>query len=292
MDKKIKLACLGKSASQGGLNVGDIKDILKKRGLSTNGARAALLKRLCNNNIPTPTPVPVPVQDQQPSYRVRIKTNIPKVTELDFDPARRIVYLDNEFLKTLAGMMFNTGNEIGGFIDIKRDGSFDRNIYAIGGNNGIHMTDFDDFEIIYHTHPYSPEVKFSPPSPSDILIAFNRLTSSSSPAQLDIVFTHTGVYVIYIVGKPPISIEYLNTLYMKYGLMGGKTINSLQNDKFMTMFNELASLGIYVLFYSISNKQLVNPIDSWPERIPLYINPQEPMELVLQRSQLTRDPDA
>lgn len=47
MEQRILKACEGKSKSQGGLNVEDIKKILKERGLSTAGLRTDLLERLC-----------------------------------------------------------------------------------------------------------------------------------------------------------------------------------------------------------------------------------------------------
>ncbi len=50
---RFELACQGKSASAGGMNLPEIKQIAKSMGASTDGLRKDILARICNNSAPS-----------------------------------------------------------------------------------------------------------------------------------------------------------------------------------------------------------------------------------------------
>lgn len=52
MDEKLRNACAGKTAKQGGLNVADLAKIAKSRGYSGANKRPDLINFLCTNNSP------------------------------------------------------------------------------------------------------------------------------------------------------------------------------------------------------------------------------------------------
>lgn len=260
---EITKAINGYSKSMGGLNVVDIKKILSENGLSTSGIRSVLVERL-------KTLVKLePVQE---------KSKVLTIDDLPSSPDRKIYYLQPNFIKTMAGLLMSTDHELGGMIDLKTNGDFDRNIYSIGGRTSVDIGDFVDYEIIYHSHPFHPSAYYNIPSHDDIMYTIWR--SSKGLFQIDIVFAFDGIYVTYISGKPKLSIERLRELYIEHGIMGENNnllIESLRDPSILNLFNSLALYGVYVLRYSnVIGKPSSNPMENWPKQIPLYINPSEP----------------
>jgi hypothetical protein len=261
---EITRAVDGYSKSMGGLNVIDIKKILSENGLSSSGTRSDLIERL--------KALVEPVQD------VQQKSEVLSIDDLPRDPTRKIYYLQPDFLKTMAGLLTSTDYELGGMIDLKSNGDFDRNIYSIGGKTSVDISDFDDYEISYHSHPFHPSVYYNIPSHDDIMHAVWR--SSKGLFQIDILFTFDGIYVTYISGKPKLSIERIRELYIEHGIMGENNnllIESMRDPSILNLFNSLAPYGVYILRYStVVGKPSSNPMENWPEQIPIYINPTEP----------------
>jgi hypothetical protein len=252
---EIKNAINGHSRSTGGLNVIDIRKILSDNGLPVSGTRSDLIDRLKTLSIP-------PIQQKK----------VLTIDDLPTDSARKIYHLKPDFLRTMAGLLVSIDREIGGLIDLKQNGDFDRNIYSIGGKSSINMADFDDYEISYHTHPIDPNRYYNIPSHDDILNTVWR--SNKGLFQIDIVFAYDGIYVTYIFGKPKLSIKQLSELYIEHGIISAI---SLQDPSVLDVFNSLTKYGVYILRYSTATgKPSINPIDNWPTQLPLYINPTEP----------------
>lgn len=271
MDKKIALACQGKSAGQGGMNVPEIRQTLKDRGLNWTGTRSVLIQRLCDTMASRPASASAsgPASAPAPAPADRMLSE----KDLTFDPKRKIIYLESPFLRTLAGIMLNSDREIGGAVDLKLDGAFDRNIYGIGGYGSVALDDFVDFEIGYHTHPYMSSRCYNLPSQSDIRAAMGYMLKHEQ--QVHLVFTHDAIYAIYTnpVAKV-LSLNKINQIYNRHGIVSEE---SLCKDSVLSVFKELADNGVYIQRHSNGKKQpSLNPIDSWPDRIPIYVNPQEP----------------
>lgn len=266
---EIARAIDGYSKSMGGLNVIDIKKILSENGLSTSGTRSVLVERL-----KTLVGVGVRVDVEVEVEPVKVLT----IDDLPRNPDRKIYYLQSNFLKTMAGLLMSTEYELGGMIDLKSNGDFDRNIYTMGGITSVTISDFDDYEIIYHSHPFHPSVYYNIPSHDDIMYTIWR--SSKGLFQIDIVFAFDAIYITYISGKPKLSIERLRELYIEHGITRENNtliIESLRDPSILNLFNSLASYGVYILRYStVIGKPSSNPMENWPEQIPLYINPTEP----------------
>jgi hypothetical protein len=68
MDQRLKNACAGKSASQGGLNLTDIIAIAKSQGHSGAGSRPALLKAICSALGTTVAAITKPALKQAPAH--------------------------------------------------------------------------------------------------------------------------------------------------------------------------------------------------------------------------------
>ncbi len=221
---------------------------------------------------------------------------------LAYDPRRRIINLSGPLLRSLSDFV-KTGVEHGGMIDINIDGSVDRTIFGTGKKKSINISDMHDFEVTFHTHPIGrTDYMFEPPSDSDVVIAARQvalqrlllhreeetrlsylrrgLKYEAPPFhQVDLVFTHEGVYAIYIT-KPDelLKPRVFDEIRQAYNSSAHVVLE--QNDN--TLITRLLSVekyGIYIFRYAKVTdleKLFPEPLNNWPESIPLYIDPKEP----------------
>ncbi len=202
-----------------------------------------------------------------------------------YDPKRRIIYLSGPILRAMSDFV-KAGTEYGGMIDINSDGSFDRSIFGIGKQAAINLEDMMDFEVIFHTHPAGRTAfMFEQPSGSDINLSMvaghnAKRTTRDATHQVHVVFTPEGIYTIYALTSS--SEEVRKQAIEAYNKTGS-------HDDIKNVIKRIESVGkygVYVFRYSkITELEDVDdePINNWPESIPLYIDPQEPVIRLLER---------
>jgi hypothetical protein len=303
--------------AKGGLNLTDIFQELKKRGLSTNGNRSVVAARLCDdiakhNPQAKPVPAPRPKSSLIPAkpipaprpknpfesivksedYVSRIEDQFKIITK--YDPKRRIINLSGPGLRAFSEFV-KSGIEHGGIIDINKDGSLERAIFGIGALNYIHMEDMYDFEIMFHTHPSGrTSYMFEQPSTGDLHACMYATSTSigsdkkQKPFQVHVVFSPEAVYTIYVPSK---EVDYHNPSIIKKIIdeynsnnIGLRTLGQLN-----FMMHSVSKYGVYVFRYS-KNEYFTDedpePINNWPDNIMLYIDPQEPiLEFKTRRTQ-------
>jgi len=287
-------AAMGLTKSQGGLNMPDMKKILKKLGIPvpTSDTRSELEQRLSQHLAPA-APVTATLV-LQPMEHV-----FPQLADAEYyletDRHRRTVYLDRKFLEVISTLMHTYNRlygevEIGGAIDLKLDGGIDRILHAMGGTHGIDLSDMTDLEIVWHTHPVMTKRRFNIPSPSDIMIAVNRTqraprAKAGAAAQLELVFTLDAVYAIYIFppafGGSKITPGAILRIYNKYINDEG----AFQNPRILKVFDDLTAMGVYVIRYSVTPTRAPSPLalSNWPNKVPLFVDPKEPATIALGR---------
>ncbi len=196
-----------------------------------------------------------------------------------YDPTRRIIHLSGPILRAMSGFV-KAGTEYGGMIDINSDGSFDRSIFGIGEKGAINIGDMLDFEVIFHTHPAGRTAfMFEQPSKSDINLSMiaghnTKLKGTTSKHQVNVVFTPEGIYTIYALNSSSDVLRKQAT--EAYGTPPTKA--DIKNV--IKRLESVGKYGVYIFRYSkITKLKDVDdePINNWPESIPLYIDPQEPV---------------
>ena len=97
---------------------------------------------------------------------------------------------------------------------------------------------------------------------------------------LNVVFTAEAVYTIYLPSK---EVDYNNPFIIKTII--DEYNSTVQATKLRTldhlndMMHSVSKYGVYVFRYSKNayfSDEDPEPINNWPESIPLYIDPQEP----------------
>ncbi len=197
-----------------------------------------------------------------------------------YDPTRRIIFLEGKILETMAGFV-GMKYEHGGMIDLKKSGLFDRAIFGIGTEDYIIPTDLLDFEVTFHTHPSArmgyTRITYDIPSEYD---TSNLLPSNKPKFQVHVLFTSEAVYTLYSDPRKAGSITH-DQFFKQAASYASKTLKGTKTD----LDNYIAFLkkhGIYMFRHSTnlgSKKILWN----WPENIPLYINPVEPVITLTKR---------
>ena len=310
------------SKSKGGLNLSEIVQELKQRGLDWTGIRSVAASRLCKAIKDESTAVNPPVTEtkvKEVKVKVKVKVkaaNKPELRAKDryvsdhtaqfkiistYDPKRRMIYLSGPVLRQFSNFV-KAEIEFGGMIDINKDGSFDRAMFGIGMRSSIHLGDMLDFEVIFHTHPSGRTMfMFEQPSKGDIKFSMyastinytDRMLISGSPKhQVHIVFTPEGVYTIYV---PNTKIDYKNPSIIEDAIKALENVIT-NDDELHYRIEDLAKLGIYVFRYSkvsrLTDVDQEEPINNWPDSIPLYIDPQEPIIEARKRGFRTLTPQA
>ena len=267
-------------ASKGGLNVGDIVKELQKRGLDTKGNRTELVERLCKAVTAGPvkqTPVKDLTKKQEAEQFKYIQPTEDQLKAIaSYDPKRRMINLSGPILRTMSDFV-KTGTEYGGMIDINNDGSFDRSIFGIGKKTSVSVKDMFDFEVMFHTHPVGRTAfMFEQPSGSDIwLTMYLSKHQDAAKHQVQVVFTPEGIYTIYADNN----IDYTDIQGKQASEAYNKIGASDDIKKVIARIEAISKYGVYVFRYSkFTNLEDLNdePINNWPESIPLYIDPQEP----------------
>ena len=200
------------------------------------------------------------------------------------DHRRRAILLTQNFLRTVAALQQSVNREIGGFIDLRLDGSFDRNTYAIGGHRSMVAEDFEDFEINYHTHPTRPAVRYDMPSLSDIIA-----TIQHPEWQVNIVFAHDAIYTIYVTIEARRDLD--RTVNGVTTAMRTHKFGRLDHKSVLTIFDKLESYGVFVIRHSaisVDDELNHDTIDNWPTQLELYIEPTEPDTITLSRLRTPR----
>jgi hypothetical protein len=197
---------------------------------------------------------------------------------LRYSPNRRLLYLEGPILDTLSAFV-KENLEHGGMIDVNKTGIFDRAVFGIGARATVSISDVIDYEIVFHTHPAGRTYfMFEPPSPADGGVGmFSRLQ------QVHVVFTPEAVYTIY---SP--KAQYTQAVYDEVKAISIKNSKGglATYDGMMQYIEEFAKHGVYIFRYS-NFKTLYElrpePKLNWPKRIPLFIDPQEPVVTLTQR---------
>jgi hypothetical protein len=192
---------------------------------------------------------------------------------LKYDSKRKILFLEGKVLASMAGFVGMT-YEHAGMIDLKKSGLFDRAIFGIGAKEYIIPTDLLDFEVTFHTHPIRPAFQgiiYDIPSEFDTR---NMLPANKPKFQVHIVFTMEAVYTLY---SDPRKVSNLTTdeFFKAANVYASKALKGTKQD----LDNYIAFLkthGIYMFRHS-TNLGSKNILWNWPEQIPLYINPVEPI---------------
>lgn len=302
MEQSILLACQGKSKSQGGLNVSDIRKVLSDRGMSSTGSRADLIKRLCSSSAPasakaktapspasaktapapasaaTPAPAPASVRVYRPS---RDEFELPAnriLADAQFREKRFEVQLDEKFMQHMKTIVEASSFETGGLIDLDLDGKFDQSAYHIGNEGSVSMMGMHDFEITYHVHP-PRKVSYDVPSDVDIASLLVRSDKPSSAHQVDLVFTADAIYASYVSYNPnghgshEMLLEKCEKLWETnpYG-------SALRNEAAMKWyFAEARKLGCFIVRHGFIDRDeslRYNEVE-WPDEVLLYIKPIE-----------------
>ena len=302
MSRDLNTFCKNPEASKakGGLNLNEIVQELAKRGLDWTGKRTVAAARLCNAIKNESTTVNPPVTEtkvkevkvKEVKVKVKVKVKAAKKPELrakdryvsdhtaqlkiisTYDPKRRMIYLSGPVLRQFSNFV-KAEIEFGGMIDINKDGSFDRAMFGIGMKRSVKLSDMLDFEVIFHTHPSGRTMfMFEQPSTADFKFSMHASTISGSPKhQVHIVFTPEGVYTIYV----PNTKDYKNPSIEDAIKAMGEPVRN--DDELYYRIEDLAKLGIYVFRYSKVSRltDVEEPINNWPDSIPLYIDPKEPI---------------
>jgi hypothetical protein len=191
---------------------------------------------------------------------------------LRFSHKRRLLYLEGPILDTLSALV-KEKLEHGGMIDINKAGIFDRAVFGIGEAASVNVGDVIDYEIVFHTHPVGrTNFMFEPPSQGD-----GRVSTISRLQQVHVVFTPEAVYTVY-APKP----EYPQAVR---DALEAINVNNLQGGTrtysgMIQYIEEFAAHGVYIFRYSNFKRLsdlLPEPKLNWPKRIPLFIDPQEPV---------------
>ena len=197
---------------------------------------------------------------------------------LTYDKERRIVFLEGKILETMAQFIY-LGYEHGGMIDLKKSGLFDRAIFSIGGDSHIIISDMLDFDITFHTHPIRKFTHVNHDVPSEYDTS-NLLPGNPFKFQVHLVFTKEAVYSLYtdprMVGKTNRDV-FFNEAH-KYA----STANKGSKQDVQNYISFLKKHGVYMFRHS-TNLDNTNILWNWPERIPLYINPVEPVITLTER---------
>jgi hypothetical protein len=171
------------------------------------------------------------------------------------------------------------GYEHGGMIDLKKSGLFDRAIFGIGGDTHIITSDMLDFEITFHTHPIRKFTHVNHDVPSEYDTS-NLLPGNPFKFQVHLVFTKEAVYALYsdprMVGKTN------RDLFFNEAFKYASTANKGSRQDVQNYIGFLKKHGIYMFRHS-TNLDNTNILWNWPERIPLYINPVEPVITLTER---------
>jgi len=346
---KIDLFCKNPlPTSKGGLNVKELQDALKLKGLPAKGTRPALIQRLCNTTKKQKPATPKPATQKKQKPAKQKKPATPKKQEklaepkwkyekviLDYDPTRRVVYLSGELLKDFSNMV-KSKVEHGGFIDFNKTGNVDRTLFGLGQEASgsaedrlaINISDVSDFEVQFHTHPVGRTIgwgkkgsRFPPgysgiferPSENDVTATMIGVRgprprdSVHKAAQVDIVFAPDAVYTMYAldtdmkglarvgVMKDPSEAKALADTIKNFlrsaDELTQKTGNYLGIGGSIETVNEYIKLcrkyGVYIhrhsKFDSLLDMDHDEPINNWPEKIPLYLDPQEPVINITKR---------
>ena len=279
--------------AKGGLNLSDIVQELKKRGLSTTGDRSVVAARLCEDIAKHRSPVkPIPESLIPPTSLIPPKDPFESIVKgkgegdyvsnikdqfkiiAKYDPKRRIIKLSGRGLRAFSEFV-KSGIEHGGMIDINKDGSLERAIFGIGTQSYIKIHDMFDFEIIFHTHPAGIVSRisymFELPSIGDLhatmyamsLGSGHKKKKDTNPFQVHVVFTAEAVYTIYIPSKEvdynnpsiikTIIDEFDSHINQRAHLHPRDLFGSSTLVKLNKMMHSVSKYGVYIFRYSKNN---------------------------------------
>ncbi len=305
-DEQINMACKGKSKSQGGLNIGDIKQILKEMGLPTTGNRQHLLDRLC----------PLTKDKREDAGVSESKTGtdkfmydrsdkplIIKIGDIKLDMStfstlimreyilhsvnmnekRQIIELSDDFIYHMRKSVESSKFETGGMIDIDNDGVFERATFRIGNSGSVHLKELMDYEIYYHIHPPRPFL-FDLPSLADVLFTY------FSEGQVQFVFAIDAIYSIYMDKTKFFDFMY-NTIKKYKDLsfvekipkfkdslrehIGDLNKIMVSSTAYLNYVNKLKDIGVYIVRQTGIKK------NTWPKKVIAFIEPYEEYNYVV-----------
>lgn len=284
---QIKLACRGKSRSQGGLNVIDIKQILRSRKINfrSTATRQQLLNLMCSDKVSTlrpPPPTTKPPSLPPPTTSANAMVNMERSERLKQKP----VYIDTRYIYHMAGVVEHAKLETGGLIDLREEGILDAVAFRMGSRESVDLDDMADFELYYHVHPYREHVKFEIPSIADIKVTY---ISDSDPdlAQAHVVFAPDAIYVLYNDRTHHSRSKTFHQISKDIDNVGAEheTKATHNLDDQIRYFNIIYDkCGVYIQRFAsfIYNRvPLRNDIHgfvekNWPLTIPIYIDIVEP----------------
>jgi hypothetical protein len=306
---KIDLFCKNPlPTTKGGLYVKELKEALKLKGLPATGTRIELIQRLCDA---TKKQKQDTQKKQKPEELAKWKGKKYEDVILDYDPTRRVVYLSGELLKDFSNMV-KSNVEHGGFIDFNKTGNVDRTLFGLGLDGEINIKDVMDFEVQFHTHPVGRTIMgmYEIPSPDDVGVSMYRVrgprprTALPKSGQVHIVFAPDAVYTIYALDTDMKGLARLGVfndpsekrdvldIYKKFK----RAVKELEKNPdgiglSIDAVNEYIELcrqyGVYIHRHAKFDSLVVidhdEPINNWPKKIPLYLDPQEPVINITQR---------
>ncbi len=314
-DEQIIMACKGKSKSQGGLNVGDVKQILKDMGLPITGTRQNLLDRLCpltkDKRKSPKAGAGAGAGVEEDAGASKSKTGIdefmydrsgePSIIKIgdikldmstfstslmrdyilhsvDMKEKRQIIELGDDFIYHMRKSVESSKFETGGMIDIDNDGVFERATFRIGNSGSVNIKELKDYEIYYHIHPPRP-ILFDAPSAPDILSTY------FSRSQVNFIFAIDAIYSIYM-DKPKFE-KFMENVYERGEVKTPVQLQQLVLDSIYEHVNDpkrdlLVSSTAYLNYLTKLNDLGVYIIrqtgikqNTWPKKVIAFIKPYE-----------------
>lgn len=272
--RKIQLASQGKTASQGGMNTEEIKELLKSKNLRLEGfyPRRSELERILK------------------LYLDGHLTN-EHLTVAEKIAHTKPAYLDSSLLDHMAMIVENSSTESGGLLDLHHSGKLDKAVFRIGGQGYVNLEGMD-YELNYHVHPrrqtlgqyIRPDhIVYDLPSPADVAAVVYQAYRHGDNSQAHIIFAQDAVYVLQydfskkwrrdqLDNKKPIyaATKVFNDMNTAY--------NVYQNIQHF-IEKMYAATGVYIHRYTRvkgESKVNVNVRKNWPDKVPVYITILEP----------------